>query len=62
MAIKLRECPGCEADKPMMVRILPKRGIFTRYYVECWLCHYCGKTKIGKSRAAKSWNRIWRGY
>ena len=24
----------------------------------CWRCHYCGKTKIGKRRAVKAWNKI----
>ncbi len=62
MATELKECPGCEAEKPMMVRIHPLRGIFSKYYVECWNCHYCGKTKVGKRRAKRSWNRIWRGY
>ena len=32
--------------------------IWVAYRVECWRCHYCGKTKIGKRRAVKAWNKI----
>ena len=53
-----KSCPGCEAPYPWLVRVHPVRLIFTRYYVECWKCHYCGKTKIGKRRAIKAWNKI----
>ena len=60
-AIFLKECPGCEAQYPMLVRVHPLRWIFTKYYVECWNCHYCGETKVGKRRAKRSWNRIRRG-
>ena len=56
-----KPCPGCEAPYPWLVRVHPVRLLFTRYYVECWKCHYCGKTKIGKERAVKAWNRIARG-
>lgn len=56
-----KECPGCEAPYPWLVRVHPVRFLFTRYYVECWRCHYCGKTKIGKKRAVRAWNKIWRG-
>lgn len=61
MGISMKECPGCEMPNPWLVRVLPKRGIFTKYYVECWCCHYCGQTKVGKRRAKRAWNRIWRG-
>ncbi len=47
MKTELKECPGCEAEKPMLVRIHPLRGIFTKYYVECWNCHYCGAKMDG---------------
>lgn len=56
-----KECPDCEAPYPWLVRVHPVRLLFTRYYVECWRCHYCGETKIGKSRAVKAWNKIDRG-
>lgn len=55
---KLKPCPDCKTPRPWMVRVHPLRWIFTKYYVECSVCHCCGKTKIGKHRAAKAWNRM----
>lgn len=55
---EIEPCPGCKALYPWLVRVHPTRCLFTRYYVECWNCHYCGKTKIGKKRAVKAWNKI----
>lgn len=55
--MKIKRCPNCKHPKPWLVRIHPLRWIFTKYYVECRSCHYCGKTKIGKRRAIESWNR-----
>lgn len=53
---KLKNCPNCNSPKTWLIRILPKRWIFTKYYVECRFCHWCGKTRIGKKRAIKAWN------
>ena len=53
---KIKRCPYCKHPKPWVVRIHPLRGIFTKYYIECRACHYCGKTKVGKKRAIRSWN------
>ena len=50
-------CPGCNSTKTWLIRILPKRWIFTKYYVECQKCHWCGKTRIGKKRAIRAWNK-----
>lgn len=55
--MKIKRCPYCKHPKPWVVRIHPLRGIFTKYFVECRSCHYCGKTKIGKKRAIKAWNK-----
>ena len=50
-------CPSCRTPRPWLVKILPTRGIFTCYFVECRMCHRCGPTRIGKSRAIQAWNR-----
>ena len=55
--IKPKNCPNCNSPKTWLIRILPKRWIFTKYYVECRFCHWCGKTRIGKERAIKAWNK-----
>ena len=55
--LKPDKCPRCNAPKIWMIRILPKRWIFTKYYMECAKCHYCGKTRMGKSRAIRAWNK-----
>lgn len=52
-----RPCPRCKNPRPWLMKVLPSRGIFTRYFVECRRCHRCGPTRIGKSRAIKAWNR-----
>ena len=54
---ELKPCPFCGYPKPWIIRILPKRWIFTKYYIECRVCHYCRETKIGKRRAIEAWNR-----
>lgn len=55
--MKINRCPICNHPKPWIVKCHPLCGIFTRYYIECRICHCCGKTKIGKRRAIKAWNR-----
>lgn len=55
--MKTKRCPYCKHPKPWIVRVHPLRGISTKYFVECRSCHYCGKTKIGKKRAIKAWNK-----
>jgi hypothetical protein len=57
--MKTKRCPYCKHPKPWIVRIHPLRWIFTKYYVECRICHCCGKTKIGKRRAIMAWNRLY---
>ncbi len=54
---ELKPCPNCGRKKLWSVRIFPLRWIFTRYYIECPSCHWCGETKIGKRRAKRAWNR-----
>ena len=53
----LEPCPNCEYNRPWIVRVHPLRWIFTKYYIECGRCHYCGKTKMGKRRAIRAWNK-----
>lgn len=55
--MKVKRCPRCKSPNPWVIRTHPLRWIFTRYYVECRFCHYCGKAKIGKRRAIEEWNR-----
>lgn len=57
MVMKTKRCPLCKHPKPWIVRILPLRGIFTKYFVECRICYYCGPAKIGKKRAIKAWDK-----
>ena len=52
-----KPCYVCGAPKPWTVKILPERGILTKYFVECRMCHCCGPTRIGKHRAIKAWNK-----
>ena len=56
-----KPCPRCQSDRTWTVRVHPARWIFTKYYIECRICHWCSETKIGKKRAIKAWNRsaIW---
>ena len=56
-----KPCPDCKTPYPRTVRVHHDMKLFDRYFVKCWKCHYCGKTKIGKERAVKAWNRIARG-
>lgn len=58
---KLEPCPRCLNERLWMIRVHPVRWIFTKYYIECAMCHWCGETKIGKKRAIRAWNRenIW---
>ena len=55
--MNLKPCPNCHSKKLWRVRIFPLRWIFTKYYIECSECHWCGKTKIGLKRARKAWNK-----
>ena len=55
--IKLKPCPRCQSERLWTIRLLPKRWIFTKYFVECRVCHWCGQTKMGKRNAIKAWNR-----
>ena len=54
---KLKPCPRCLSERLWTIRVHPARGIFTKYYIECAMCHWCGVTKIGKKRASRAWNR-----
>ena len=55
---KLKPCPRCLSERLWTIRVHPARGIFTKYYIECVMCHWCGVTKIGKKRAARAWNEL----
>ena len=53
---KLMRCPGCRRRNVKYVHIRSRRLPFW-WYIECWNCHWCGKTKLGLNRAIKSWNK-----
>lgn len=55
---ELKPCPNCKSPRLWTVRVHPVRWIFTKYYIECRFCHYCGETKVGKRRAIAAWNRM----
>lgn len=55
--MRAKQCPCCGYPVPLIIRVHPLRGAFTKYFVECGNCHCCGKTKVGKKRAVKAWNR-----
>jgi hypothetical protein len=54
---ELKPCPVCKSTAWFVHKLHPLRWIFTKYFVECAVCNYCGETKIGLHRAVKAWNR-----
>lgn len=58
MANELKPCPKCNGKLLKKVHILSRRLPWW-WYIECWNCHYCGKTKLFYPRAIKAWNRRW---
>ena len=54
---KINNCPRCNEENPWLVRVHPFRWIFTKYYVGCRRCNWCGKRKIGKRKAIRAWNK-----
>lgn len=52
----LKRCPNCRSTTVKVVRIVSAR-LPCWYYIECFNCHWCGKTKLGLKRAIKSWNK-----
>lgn len=52
--LKIMPCPKCKSKQ-----VGVWHSLFTRkYFVECENCHLCGKSKLFKRRAIKSWNRM----
>lgn len=49
-------CPNCRCNNLKYVRVVSRRLPFW-WRIECWNCHYCGKTKLFLKRAIKSWNK-----
>lgn len=56
--MRVKQCPHCRNPFLWIARVLPPRGIFTKYQVVCVVCHRCGKPKIGKRRAIEAWNKM----
>ena len=54
--IRTKACPNCGCFNPYTVHILSSRLPWW-YYLECPLCHWCGKTKLFLRRAIKAWNK-----
>lgn len=53
---KLKSCPNCRSRNLKFLHCLSSRLPWW-WYIECFDCHWCGKTKLGLNRAIKSWNR-----
>ena len=53
---EVNRCPNCRSRDIRYVHCLSHRLPWW-WYVECWNCHCCGKTKLGLNRAIKSWNK-----
>ena len=49
----LKPCPFCNNKNLTIWRVCGS----LRFYVECGICHWCGKTKLFKFRAKRAWNR-----
>ena len=49
-------CPNCHSTNVKKVHIISRRLPFW-WYIECFSCHWCGKTKLFLRRAIKSWNK-----
>lgn len=53
---KLTPCPNCKSKTLKKVHILSARLPFW-WYIECWKCHWSGRTKLFLFRAIRSWNK-----
>ena len=58
MIEKLKPCPKCGTSFPSFGVTYYDHRLFSRYHIECWMCRYRGKPKIGMKRAIKAWNKI----
>ena len=54
--IKHKSCPGCGSNQIFFIHICSRR-LHSWWRLECWECHWCGKTKLFLRRAIKSWNK-----
>ena len=56
MQNKLKSCPNCKSTNIKKVHSLSRQLPFW-YWIECFDCHWCGKTKLFLHRAITSWNK-----
>ena len=54
---KFLPCPRCQNEQVFLMHRILSRLLPWWFYVECGVCHWCGKTKLFQKRAIKSWNR-----
>lgn len=52
----LKPCPNCKANNIKKVHSLSSYLPWW-WHIECFDCHWCGKTKLFLRRAIKSWNK-----
>ena len=54
---KIKPCPNCNHTNTMRKVHISSARLPFWWYIECWNCHWCGKTKLFLFRATKSWNK-----
>lgn len=52
----IKDCPNCKSKHLIKAHIASARLPFW-WHIECWDCHWCGKTKLFLWRAVRSWNK-----
>lgn len=50
--MKIEPCPACKSKNIRIAHVMN-----ARYFVMCNKCFWCGKTKLFKFRAIRSWNK-----
>lgn len=53
---EVKSCPNCGSTNTKKVHSLSRRLPWW-WHIECWNCHWCGKTKLFLFRAIRSWNK-----
>ena len=52
--VKLKPCPKCNSTRVYKCHSILRPQW---WHIECWNCHWSGKTKLFLFRAIKSWNK-----
>lgn len=55
--MKAKRCPNCQSKDVRIWHVITARLPWW-YYAECEHCHWCGKTKLFRFRAIRSWNKL----